>query len=84
MIIGCIYRHPTSALSISDFNKKYIEPLLDKISSENKLCSIMGDFNIDLLKIDSNEDANSFYINMTSHFLLHLYYNQLDRFPKLL
>ena len=28
----------------------------------------MGDFNIDLLKIDSNEDANSFYINMTSHF----------------
>ena len=68
MIIGCIYRHPTSALSISDFNKNYIEPLLDKISFENKICSIMGDFNIDLLKIDSNEDANSFYINMTSHF----------------
>ena len=68
MIIGCIYRHPTSALSIADFNNKYIEPLLDKISTENKICSIMGDFNIDLLKIDSNEDANSFYINMTSHF----------------
>ena len=68
MVIGCIYRHPTSALSISDFNTHYIEPLLDKISSENKICSIMGDFNIDLLKIDSNEDANSFYINMTSHF----------------
>ena len=68
MIIGCIYRHPTSSLPISTFNKNYIEPLLDKISSENKICSIMGDFNIDLLKIDSNEDANSFYTNMTSHF----------------
>ena len=29
----------------------------------------MGDFNIDLLKIDSNEDASSFFNNVTSHFL---------------
>ena len=82
MVIGCIYRHPTSILPISYFNKNYIEPLLDKISSENKLCSLMGDFNIDLLKIDSNEDYNSFYTNMTFHFLHLLYYNQQDPYPK--
>ena len=29
----------------------------------------MGDFNIDLLKIDSNTDTNIFYNNLTSHFL---------------
>ena len=29
----------------------------------------MGDFNIDILKIDSNEDASSFFNNVTSHFL---------------
>ena len=68
MVIGCIYRHPTSNIPISIFNKNYIEPLLEKISLENKICSIMGDFNIDLLKINSNTDANSFYTNMTSHF----------------
>ena len=28
----------------------------------------MGDFNIDLLKVDSNEDSNAFYNNVTSHF----------------
>ena len=28
----------------------------------------MGDFNIDLLKIDTNEDANNFFTNVTSHF----------------
>ena len=28
----------------------------------------MGDFNIDLLKIDSNTDTNIFYHNLTSHF----------------
>ena len=28
----------------------------------------MGDFNIDLLKVDSNTDTNIFYNNLTSHF----------------
>ena len=28
----------------------------------------MGDFNIDLLKTDTNDNANAFYNNVTSHF----------------
>ena len=36
---------------------------------EEKTCALMGDFNIDLLKIDSNEDASSFFNNVTLHFL---------------
>ena len=82
IVIGCIYRHPTSTLPISTFIDEYIEPMLNKISAENKLCTLMGDFNIDLLKIDSNNDSNSFYNIMTSHFLLPLYCSQPDQYPK--
>ena len=46
----------SSVWAILLFIDNYIEPLLDKLSTENKLCSLMGDFNIDLLKKDSNVD----------------------------
>ena len=68
MILGCIYCHPTSTISIQQFINESIEPLLDKISAENKFCSRMGDFNIDLLKTDTNDNVNAFYNNVTSHF----------------
>ena len=68
MILGCIYRHPTSTISIQQSIKESIEPLLDKISDENKFCSLMGDFNIDLLKTDTNDKVNAFYNNVISHF----------------
>ena len=56
LILGCIYRHPSSNINISQFNDRYIEPLLQKITMENKICVLMGDFNINLLKIDSQND----------------------------
>ena len=58
VIVGCIYRHPSSNLPVNQFNNDYIEPLLQKISTENKTCSLMGDFNIDLLKASSLPDVN--------------------------
>ena len=36
IIIGCIYRHPSSSLSIQDFNNNIMEPMLEKISLEKK------------------------------------------------
>ena len=68
VIVGCIYRHPNSKMPVNCFINNYIEPLLDKLATENKLCSLMCDFNIDLLKKDINEDVSSFYNIMTSHF----------------
>ena len=41
--------------------------MLKKVSAENKLCVLLGDFNIGLLKVEKNDDANDFY-NMTSYF----------------
>ena len=61
LIVACIYRHPTSKVSIYDFNKNHMDAFHQKISDENKQCILMGDFNIDLLKCDSNNDSNTFY-----------------------
>ena len=50
----CIYKHPY--MSITDFNLTYHTPLLEKRNKEDKLCFLVGDFNIDLMKMDSNFD----------------------------
>ena len=68
LIIGCIYRHPTSDISIHDFTNTHLEPVLQKISFENKQCVLMGDFNVDLLKSNTNTESNEFYNNLTAHF----------------
>ena len=47
MIIGSIYRHHHH--SINEFNN-YLEDVIKKISSENKLIYLAGDFNTDILK----------------------------------
>jgi len=68
LIIGCIYRHPSSAISITDFSDNYLEPVLNIILAENKTCALMGDFNIDLLKCSSNENINHYFTSLSSNF----------------
>ena len=68
LIVGCIYRHPSSSISVSDFTSDHQEPILHKISKEKKDCALMGDFNVHLLKSSSNSNANQFYTGLTSHF----------------
>ena len=47
IILECIYHHPNSKVPVNRFIDNYIEPLLDKLSTEDKLCWLIGDFNID-------------------------------------
>ena len=68
LVVGCIYRHPSSDISISDFTEKYLEPIIYKINKEKKECVLMGDFNIDLLKTGGDNAASKFYNTMTSYF----------------
>ena len=68
LIVGCIYRHPTSSISIQDFSNIHLDPILQKISLEKKQCVLMGDFNVDLLKVEINNDCNLFYNNLSSYF----------------
>ena len=46
----------------------YLEPILSIISAETKNCSLVGDFNIDLVKLNSHGDVNNYYNNLTNHF----------------
>ena len=68
LIIGCIYRHPSSHISVQDFTNQHLEYTLQKITVENKQCVPMGDFNVDLLKINSHSESNEFYNNLSSYF----------------
>ena len=67
LILGCIYRHPSSTIKIEDFTNNFLEPVLNTISAENKICALMGDFNIALLKCDTHIDINLYYNSLTSN-----------------
>ena len=63
LIIGCIYKHPS--MNPNEFIDVYMSNLLQKISKEDKTIMLMGDFNIDLLKYDTNDDNTAFLDSMT-------------------
>ena len=58
IVVGCIYRHP--CMQQSEFIDEYLKPLSEKLISENKEVILLGDFNIDLLKCDSNKNVSDF------------------------
>ena len=68
LVVGCIYRHPSSKLSVEDFNEKHIQPILHTVSREKKECALMGDFNIDFLKSLGSNAASKFYSSLQSYF----------------
>ena len=68
LIVGCIYRHPSSDISINDFTEKHLEPILYKISKEKKECVLMGDFNVDLLKSSDDNAAGKLFNSLSSYF----------------
>ena len=67
VIVGCIYKHPS--MDIDEFNALF-EQTMDKISSENKDIYLLGDFNINLLKIDEDNKIDEFYNVICSNFLV--------------
>lgn len=58
-LVGVIYRSHTAI----DHFVADIGPIFDKLTSEKKKCYIMGDFNIDLLKDDSDKPTHE-YLNL--------------------
>ena len=64
-IFGCIYRHPT--MDIDAFNRNYFADFMAKLSAENKICYLAGDFNIDLLQTETNDDVREFFETLTAH-----------------
>ena len=59
LVIGTIYRHHTP---ITNFISNFSEKILQKLSKEkNKVCALLGDFNIDLLQTDTHDKTCEFY-----------------------
>ena len=64
IVVGTIYKKPDSDI------RKFIETftsVLNKLYSENKLIYFLGDYNINLLNIDSHNPTNEFIELMYSH-----------------
>ena len=57
IIVGLIYRPPNNKIDLFENN---VNNILGKIDKENKICYLMGDFNIDLLKSESCDYTNRF------------------------
>ena len=53
-----------------EFNDTFLQNTLEKRSYENKDNILMGDFNIDILKYDTDNDSTSFLDMMYENFLL--------------
>merc|ERR1712208_182516 len=39
LIVVCVYRHPSSKISIKEFSNDHLEPILNKINKEKKECA---------------------------------------------
>ena len=58
IIVGCIYHHPK--MPIPYFNNYFLNTILEKIGTENKEVMLLRDFNIDLLKVEQENNNNNF------------------------
>ena len=67
LIIGCNCRHP--CMNLNEFIDVFMLDLLQKMSKKDKAMMLMGDFNIDLLKYDTNTDSIAFLDSMNTNFL---------------
>ena len=69
IIVGVIYRHPS--MDMDDLNDVKLELLLSKFYREkNKKMFLVGDFNFDLLKVNTHDETSAFFNKMMSNFLL--------------
>lgn len=64
-ILGCVYRHPS--MDVNSFNEKYLNDTMAKLTEERKICYLAGDFNIDLLKSDTDDHTKDFFDTLTSN-----------------
>ena len=65
LVCGIIHRHPNGDL---ERFIEYLSSTTDRINQENKTCIIMGDLNIDLLKLESYSATDSFLNTLGSYF----------------
>ena len=65
IIVGCIYCHPV--MDLDEFNNEYFDLLMEKLLKEDKKLFLLGDFNIDLLKVETDTPTANFFDTITSN-----------------
>lgn len=75
VICGVIYRRPQADL---DSFVEYLSAGLERINPENKICLIIGDFNMDLLKLDSPSVSDKFLMFSVLIFSILIYFSQQE------
>ena len=65
ILIGCIYRHPS--MDLGEFNNDYLIPFMDSFSKKDKQKYLIGDFNVNLLKIDEDSKSSNYFDTITSN-----------------
>ena len=73
IITGCIYKHPS--MNLNDFDTKYLNNLLDKISKEQKSVFLLGNFNVNLLNYNNHNPTNEFLDSLASNSFVPYIYN---------
>ena len=68
ILCGCICRHPS--MDLSEFNERYLGPLMEKLNNENKKIFLLGDFNIDLMKSETDMNTSNFFDIITSNLMV--------------
>ena len=67
LLCGVIYRHPHGNI---DSFMDYLNSTVEKSHRERKMCVLMGDFNLDLLKFETHKETDDFLNTMlTTNFL---------------
>ena len=66
-IVGVIYKHPNSTAKGLKYSKEQLESNMKKINKEGRNAVIMGDINIDGLRIAHNENVKGFFSTILDH-----------------
>ena len=63
--MGCIYRH--ASMSQEEFNKYYLNNILEKLVMEKKTVFLLLDFNISFLEYEKNNPTNELLDSLSSN-----------------
>ena len=64
LLILCCYRPPSGAIK---WLNSFSENVFKKANTENKLCIVVGDFNVNCLDYNKNLEVRTFYNRIFSH-----------------
>ena len=54
-------------MDFCEFNNQHMLPMLAKLEKEDKMIYLLGDYNIDLMKLEEDSESVTFFDNLTSN-----------------